>query len=102
LRDAGRRCPSETALGEHLQPRLDAVRIVQAADRNEGQSGRAVQIAGKNPRAAIRTEIAVQPLPDSAMWWNGFGLPLCKVKSSIGTPKKVAIAPPDDFWQSLQ
>src|SRR5262249_12532241 len=62
LGDMERLCPRETALGEHLKHRLDALRVIQAAERNEDHPRKALKIAGEHPRAAIGAEISIQPL----------------------------------------
>src|SRR5262245_23605321 len=54
--------PLEPALGEHLQHRRDQFRSVQAAKRHKDSAGKTVQIAAEQASAAVRTEVAIEPL----------------------------------------
>src|SRR5262249_28873814 len=62
LGDIERLRPCEPALGEHLERRLDALRAIQATERDEDRSWKALQVGGEDPRAAIRAEVPIQPL----------------------------------------
>src|SRR5499427_8359735 len=52
--------PFETALCEHLKHRIDALRVIQAAERDEDHSWEGPQVAGEHPGAALRAEVPVQ------------------------------------------
>src|SRR5262249_25019312 len=54
--------PLQSALGKHLQHWLDQVRSIQAAKRYKDSAGETVQIGSKQASAAIRTEVAIEPL----------------------------------------
>src|SRR5262245_7525084 len=54
--------PCEAALSEHLERRLDALRVVQATQRYEDRPRKALQLTGEDPRAAIGAEVPIQPL----------------------------------------
>src|SRR5215471_1568735 len=54
--------PLQPALGKHLQHRLDQFRSIQAAKSHKDSAGKAVQIVGKHASAAVRTEVAIEPL----------------------------------------
>src|SRR5262245_21021656 len=62
LREVERLRPFETALGEHLKHRFDALRVIQAAERDEDHSGEALQLGGEHPGAAIGAEVSIQAL----------------------------------------
>src|SRR5262245_21274719 len=62
LRDVERLRPCETALGEHLDHRLDALAVIQAAERHEDRSGEALQVGGEHPGAATRAVVPIQAL----------------------------------------
>ena len=59
LREVQRLRPFETALGEHLKHRIDALRVIQAAEHDEDHSWEALQVAGEHPGAALRAEVSV-------------------------------------------
>ena len=59
LREVERLRPFETALGEHLKHRIDALRVIQAAEHDEDHSWEALQVAGEHPGAALRAEVSV-------------------------------------------
>ena len=59
LREVERLRPFETALGEHLKHRIDALRVIQAAERDEDHSPEPLQVAGVHPGAAIGAEVSV-------------------------------------------
>src|SRR5262249_13213954 len=59
LREVERLRPSETALGEPLERRFDALGILQTAERNEDRPLDALQGAGDHPGAASWTEVPV-------------------------------------------
>src|SRR5262249_19084153 len=59
LREGERLRPFETALGEHLKHRIDALRIVQAAERDEDHSWKTLQVGSEHPGAALRAEVSV-------------------------------------------
>ena len=59
LREVERLRPFETALREHLKDRIDALRVIQAAERDEDHSWKALQVIGEHPGAALRTEVSV-------------------------------------------
>src|SRR5262245_63015492 len=62
LRDIQRLCPFETALGEHLKHRFDALGVIQAAERDEDHSREALQVGGEHPGAAFGAEVWVYAL----------------------------------------
>src|SRR5215831_8194354 len=59
LREVERPRPFETALGEHLKHRIDALRVIQAAERDEDHPWEGLQVAGEHPGAALRAEVSV-------------------------------------------
>jgi|SRR6516162_510521 len=59
LREVERLLPFETALGEHLKRRIDALRVIQAADGDEDHSWEALQVAAEHPGAALRAEASI-------------------------------------------
>src|SRR5215470_16417898 len=59
LGDIERLRPCEAALSEH---RLDRLRLIQAAERDEDRPRKALQVTCEDPRAAIRAEVPIQPL----------------------------------------
>jgi len=59
LREVERLRPFETALGEHLKHWIDALRVIQAAERDKDHSWEALQITGEHPGAALRAEVPV-------------------------------------------
>src|SRR5262249_23851249 len=62
LREVERLRPFETALGEHLKHRFDALGVIQAAERDEDHSREALQVGGEHPGAAFGAEVSVQAL----------------------------------------
>src|SRR5215831_21299869 len=62
LGDIERLRPCEAALGEHLKHRLDALRVIQATERDEDRTRKALQLSGEDPRTAIGAEVPIQPL----------------------------------------
>src|SRR5262249_15904838 len=62
LGDIERLRPCEAALGKHLKRRLDALRTIQATERDEDRPWKALQVSGEDPRTAIRAEVPIQPL----------------------------------------
>src|SRR5262245_45471983 len=54
--------PLRPALGKHLQHWLDQFKSIQAAKSHKDSAGKAVQIVGKHASAAVRTEVAIEPL----------------------------------------
>src|SRR5262249_53914362 len=62
LREVERLRPFETALGEHLEHRFDALRVIQAAERDEDHSGEALQVGAEHPGAATGAEVSIQAL----------------------------------------
>src|SRR5262245_59608288 len=62
LREVERLCPFEAALGEHFELRLDQVGPVQAAQHDEDEAGKALQVAGEQASAALRAEVAIESL----------------------------------------
>src|SRR5882724_5727421 len=61
LRNVQRLRPFEATLGEHLQNRLDELRPVEAADRDEHRAGKTLETGGEESRAACRAKVAVEP-----------------------------------------
>jgi len=61
LREVERLRPVKTAFGEHFEHRFDALRIIQATDRDEDRPRKALQVVGKHPGAAIGAEVPLQP-----------------------------------------
>ena len=59
LREVERLRPFETALGEHLKHRIDARRVIQAAERDEDHSWKTLQVGSEHPGAALRAEVSV-------------------------------------------
>ena len=59
LRKVERLLPFKAALGEHFKHRFDALRVIQAADRDEDHSREALQVAGEHPGAAIGAEVSI-------------------------------------------
>src|SRR5262245_29744976 len=59
LRKVERLRPFKTALGEHLKHRLDALRVIQTAERDEDHSWEALQVGSEHPGAALRAEVPV-------------------------------------------
>src|SRR5215471_17340913 len=59
LREVERLRPFETALGEHLKHRFDALGVIQAAERDEDHSREALQVAGEHPGTAFGAEVSV-------------------------------------------
>ena len=59
LREVERLLPFETALGEHLKHRFDALGVIQAAERDEDHSREALQVGGEHPGAAFGAEVSV-------------------------------------------
>src|SRR5262245_2876782 len=59
LREVERLRPFETALGEHLKHRFDALGVIQAAERDEDHSREALQVGGEHPGAAFGAEVSV-------------------------------------------
>src|SRR5262249_37443216 len=53
--------PGEAALREHLKPRRDALRVIQATERDEDRPRKALQVAAEDPRAAVGAEVPVEP-----------------------------------------
>src|SRR5262249_14210557 len=49
-------------LGEHFELRLDQVGPVQAAEHDEDEAGKALQVAGEQAGAALRAEVAIESL----------------------------------------
>ena len=60
LREIERLYPFEAALCEHLEDRLDALRIIQAAELHENRPREALKVAGERARAARRTVVSIQ------------------------------------------
>jgi hypothetical protein len=59
LREVERLLPFEAALGEHLKHRFDALRVIQAAKRDEDRFREALQVGGEHPGAAIGAEVSI-------------------------------------------
>ena len=59
LREVERLRPFETALGEHLEHRIDALGVIQAAEHDEDHSWEGLQVAREHPGAALRAEVSV-------------------------------------------
>jgi hypothetical protein len=62
LGEVERLLPLKTALGKHFEHRVDAFRIIQAADCYEDRPRKTLQVVGKHPGAAIGAEVPIQPL----------------------------------------
>src|SRR5215470_2206623 len=62
LRKVERLRPFEPALGEHLKHRFDALRVIQAAERDEDHSREALQVAGEHAGAAFGAEVSIEAL----------------------------------------
>src|SRR5262245_17844147 len=62
LGDIERLRPCEAALSEHLEHRLDPLRVIQATERDEDRPRKALQVTGEDPRPAIWAEVPIQPL----------------------------------------
>src|SRR5262249_24109414 len=62
LGDLERFRPCEATVGETLKHRLDALRVIQATERDEDRPRKALQVTGEGPRAAIGAEVPIQPL----------------------------------------
>src|SRR5215471_2661753 len=54
--------PLQPSLGKHLQHRLDQFRAIQAAKSHKDSTGETVQIVSKQASAAVRAEVAIEPL----------------------------------------
>src|SRR5262245_66555242 len=59
LREVERLRPCKPALGEHLKHRFNALRVVQAADGDEDQPRKALQVAAEHPGAASGAEVSI-------------------------------------------
>src|SRR5262245_6858974 len=59
LRKVKRFRPFKTAFSEHLKHRLDALRVIQTAERDEDHSWEALQVGSEHPGAALRAEASV-------------------------------------------
>src|SRR5215470_14448473 len=70
-------CPFQPALGEHFERWLDQFGPVQAAQHHEDEAGETVQIAGEQPGAAVRAEVAVERLA-------GFGEIAMRLRRAAG------------------
>src|SRR5262249_16027011 len=94
----------------HFSRRLVNISSIGSTNSGRSKLPRGTKIVpGKRSRLLVNRrspqsgqKLRSSPLPDSSIQWNDFGLPLKIVKSSSGTPKKVAVAPPEDLLQSLQ
>src|SRR5215472_18441031 len=102
LREVERSRPFETALGEHLKHRFDALRVIQAAERDEDHYREALQVAGEHPGAAIGAEVLIKALARLGDVVKRFRLAADQRKIVLGHTKKHAASPPDDLLQSRQ
>src|SRR5262245_23662342 len=94
--------PLQSALGKHLQHRLDQFRSIQAAKSHKDNAGKAVQIVGKHASATVRTEVAIEPLAGFSDVVERLRLAAKQCKIIFWHTKKIAVAPPEAFLQSLQ
>jgi hypothetical protein len=102
LRHVERLCPIEAPLGEHLELGGDQLGPIETSKHHEDHAREALQIGGEQSCAAVGTKVALQALAGFRDIAIALGSPLSSVKSLAGTPRKVAISPPDAFLQSLQ
>ena len=92
LREVERLRPFETALGEHLKHRFDALGVIQAAERDEDHSWEALQVAGEHPGAAIGAEVSIKALARLGDVVKRFRLAADQRKFILGHPEETGRA----------